>query len=98
MMAAFRFGELFEVGIELCPIEECSGIEPLQLLAIGVAFPICAGDGKQFEGAANVARARDMLTTAKVDEFTLPVERQRFFVGEASFDVLDFEVLLELAT
>src|SRR5207244_4197756 len=47
MVAAFGLGQLFEMGVEFLLVEERSGVEPLELLAVRVAFPIGAGDGEK---------------------------------------------------
>ena len=46
MVATFGFGQLFEMGVEFFLVEERGGVEALQLFAVGVAFPIGAGDGE----------------------------------------------------
>ena len=98
VIAAFGFGQLFELGVELFLVEECSRVQSLQLLARGVAFPVCAGDGQQLERAADVTGAGDVPPAAKIDEFALSIERQRFLVGQTGLDVLDLELLSQLLT
>ena len=56
MVAPFRLFDLFQVGVEVLLVEQGGAIEPLQLLSPGVALPIGAGDGEEFEGPDRAAR------------------------------------------
>ncbi len=39
----------------------------------------------------------NVRAAAEVDELALPIERQRLLIGQAGFDVLDLEVLPQVA-
>ena len=76
--------------------EKGGAVEPLQLLARRVALPVRAGDRKQLERSDSPGR-RHMRAAAEVDEFALPIERNGRFVGQAAFEVFDFERLAQIA-
>ena len=79
VIAALGLFELLQVGVEFGLIEERGRVQPLQLLAIGVPFPIRAGDREQLERPADMAGAGNVLAPAKIDELALPIKREMLF-------------------
>src|SRR5207302_6046655 len=80
------------VGVELFLSEEGGAVEPLQLLAAGVVFPVGAGDAEQLQGA-DLAGMRDMRATAQVDELALTIEAEAGVLLQIVVDVLDLVAL-----
>ena len=97
VVAPLGLFHLLQVVVQFLLAEEGRGVEPLQLLPRGVALPIRAGHRQQLE-RADRARAGHVRAAAEIDELALPIERHRAVVGQPSFDVLDFERLLRVAT
>ena len=90
MVSSFRLFDLFQVGVQVLLVEEGGAVEPLQLLSPGVALPIRAGHGEEFEGPDR-ARAGHVRPAAEVDEFALAIEGHRRFPGQALLQVLDLQ-------
>ena len=86
---------MLQMFVQILLSEKRGRIQSLQLLALLIAFPVGTGNRKQFEGT-NLFGRRNVGTTAQVDELALLIKRQRFVVGQTCFDVLDFEVLLQV--
>ena len=68
-------------------------VDTLQHGVAGVASPISTGHPGQVKGLAELAGRRQMRSKAKVDEFALPIERQRFVLR----DILDYLCFVLLA-
>src|SRR4051794_31724489 len=85
------------MSVELLLVEERRGVEPLQLLSIGIALPVSAGDRSQLERTTDMRRAGNVLAATEIDELALAVEAERLLFREAGLNVLDLELLLQLA-
>ena len=76
MVAALGLFDLPQMVFELLLAEERGAVEPLQLLARGVAPPVGPRHRQQLE-RADRAGAGDVRTAAEIDELALPIERNR---------------------
>ena len=95
MVAAFGLFDLGEIGVQVLLAEPGGAVEPLQLLPLGVAFPIGPGHGEELEGPDRPG-AGHVRAAAEIDELALPVERDLAMVGQAGFDVLDLQALAQV--
>ena len=96
VVAALGLVDLLEVLLHVLLLEPGRAVEPLQLLPVGVAFPIGPGDAEQFE-RADRAGGRDVRPSAEIYEFALPIERYAAVIGKAGLNVLDLECLPQIA-
>src|SRR5438093_1108712 len=98
MVAGARLLKPLEVGVEARLRQERGPVDPGEHLAVLVAPPVGARDGKQLE-RADPFRARAVGSAAEVREGPVPVERDRLdaLVADQVLDELDLVVLLPLA-
>ena len=97
MVAALGLFDLPQVVFEFLLAEEGRAVEPLQLLARGVAPPVRPGHRQQLEGADG-AGAGDVRPAAKIDELALAIERHGRLRRQPSlFQVLDLQRLAQIA-
>ena len=78
-----------------CLLNQAVPYEPLQLLPLGIAFPIGPGHVQELEGPDRPG-AGHVGPAAEIDELALPVERDLAMVGQAGFDVLDLQALAQV--
>ena len=86
--------ELAQVLVEFLLGEEGRAVEPLQLLARGVAFPIGPGHREELE-RADGARAGHVRAAAEIDELALTIERDGRLVGQPVLEMLDLQRLAQ---
>ena len=95
MIAPLGFFQRCQIVFQILLREPCGAVEPLQLLARLIPFPIGAGDAGELE-RADVTGAGNMRAAAEVDELSLAVKRHRRVIFQPGVDVLDLEFLAEL--
>ena len=97
MVAALGLFDLPQVVFQFLLGEEGGAVEPLQLLARGVALPVGPGHREQLE-RADRAGAGHVRPAAQIDELALAVERNGRLVRQPSLvDVLHLERLAQIA-
>jgi hypothetical protein len=96
VIASACFFQRRQMGVEVGLGKPGGAVEPLELGVVRVALPIRPGDVRELEGP-DAAGARHVGPAAEIDELSLPVERERGMGGEAGFDVLGLEGLVEAA-
>ena len=96
VIASACFFQRRQMGVEVGLGKPRGAVEPLELGVVGVALPIRPGDVRELEGP-DAAGTRHVGPAAEIDELSLPVERERGMGGEAGFDVLGLEGLIEAA-
>ena len=74
VVAALGLFDLLQVVVQVLLAEEGGAVEPLQLLARGVALPIGPGHREQLEGPDRAGRGH-VRPAAEIDELALPIER-----------------------
>src|SRR5580704_14262045 len=92
VVAALRFFEAMQIGVEFLLCEEASSVNALKLRIPFVTFPVRAGDAHQLECLDPLSR-RNMRTAAEVDEFAGGVEGDHRVSG-FFFDELALENLI----
>src|SRR5690606_38504004 len=97
VVAAFGFFNELEVLLELFLGEERGGVDALQLLPLGVPFPVGTGNAQQLEGPDGPGTG-NVRAAAEVNELSLPIEREGGMIGQPGFNVLDLEGLFQVAT
>ena len=95
MVALLGLLDLREVGVEVLLVEERGAVDALEHLAVGLAFPVGAGDREQLE-RPDLAGVGDMRPAAEVDELALAVEAQDAVLVQLVVDVLDLEGLAQV--
>ena len=75
MVALLRLLELGEIGVELLLVGPGGAVDALQLRrCLRIAAPIGAGDLRQLEGLAELARRRQMRAAAQVEPAALAID------------------------
>ena len=96
VIAPLGLFHLPQMVVEFLLGEEGRAVEPLQLLARGVALPIGPGHRQQLE-RPDRARAGHVRAAAEIDELALPIERNGRLLGQPVFEVLHLQRLPQIA-
>src|SRR5690606_28059407 len=96
VIALLGFFDQRQVRVEVFLAEEGGSIQPLQLLAVLISLPVSAGDRQQLERADRAGRWH-VRSATEIDEFPLPIERQGRVILQPLVDVLDLELLSQIA-
>src|SRR5712664_2288429 len=92
MVAFPGFFHLMEISVQFLLAKESSAVQPLQLFATGIVFPVGAGDTEDLEGA-DLAGVRNVRTAAEVDELSLSIESEARVLLQVIVDMLDLVAL-----
>ena len=96
MVAPLGFFDALQVLLQVLLIEECRCIQPLELLARLITFPVCTRHRQQLK-RPDRARARHMRSAAQIDKLALAIKRQHLVLAKPTFDMLNLITLFEIA-
>ena len=87
--------ELRQMGIEILLVEEGGAVDALEHLAVGLPFPVGAGDGEELE-RPDLAGMRNVRAAAEIDELALAIEAEHAELVQLVVDVFDLERLAQV--
>ena len=96
MIAPLGLFQLTQMIVEFLLGEKRGAVQSLQLLARGVALPVCPGHRQQLHRADRPG-AGHVRTAAQIDELALTIERDGRFFGQPVRKVLHLQRLVQIA-
>jgi hypothetical protein len=92
VVALFGLFQTLQMGVQILLGRPGGAVDALQLLALGIAAPIGAGQLGQFEGLADMAGRGEVRAPAQVDPVALLVQSDGLVLGQVA-DQLGLELL-----
>ena len=97
MVAPLGFFDLFQVRLEFFLVKERGAVKTLQAATGHVSFPVRTGNAHHFDGF-DFAGVGDVRPATQVDKLSLAIEADGGLICQAGFDVLDFQILVQVIT